>query len=184
MGGFHLVEPPWEGSLMESSTPSQRADIEHGNPALDTGQDPTNSSPMTAPVGTEKGNAPSDPTDSTRVTILTLEILVQDKELNFRIHLTADEIKDKSRSDGLSMAIFSFQSSWFVLQCLVRYSQGLGVTQLELTMAALASLNWITLLFWWKKPLGVRVPMRVYLPHRLTEHERNAGVSNVLSLAH
>ena len=174
---------------MESSTPSRRADIEHGNPALDTGQDPTNSSPspMTAPVGTEKGSAPSNPTGSTRVTILTLEVLrelVQDKELNFRIHLTADEIKDKSRSDGLSKAIFSFQSSWFVLQCLVRYSQGLGVTQLELTTAALASLNWITLLFWWKKPLGVRVPMRVYLPRRLTERERNAGVSSVLSLAH
>ena len=187
MGGFHLVEPPQEGtrSLVEPNIPSGRADIEHGNPALDMAVPATNPD-----LGTEKGGALSNhnPTPMNgRVTILTLEILrelIQDKEFNFRIHVTADEIRDKSKADGLSKAIFIFQTSWFVLQCLVRWSQGLGVTQLELTTGALASLNWITLLFWWKKPLGVRVPMRVYLPRRLTERERNAGVSNVLSLAH
>jgi len=115
------------------------------------------------------------------VTILTFEMLrelVQDRDLNLRINITEDEIKDKSKGDGLSKTIFIFQTSWFIVQCLVRHLQGLGVTQFELTTGALASLNAITLLLWWKKPLGVRAPMRVLLPRALTERERNAGVSN------
>jgi len=190
MGGFHLVEPPQDGSrsLMESSTPSRRQDIEYGDPALDTAHnEPT---PMTVldnsgDLGAEKGDVPSNRNLTSRdgrVTILTLEILrelVQDKELNFRIHITEDELRDKSKADGLSKTIFILQTSWFVVQCLVRHFQGLRVTHFELTTAALASLNTITLLLWWKKPLGVRVPLRVYLPRTLTERERNAGVSNI-----
>ncbi len=192
MDGFHLVEPPQDGShsLIESSDPSRRRDIEHSYPALDTAHnEPTNSLPMTVLVNSgdlvEKGGAPSNRNLTSRVgrvTILTLEILqelVQDKELNFRIHITENELRDKSKADGLLKTIFILQTSWFILHCLVRHFQGLRVTQFELTMGALASLNTITLLLWWEKPLGVRVPLRVYLPRTLTERERNAGVSNI-----
>ena len=106
-----------------------------------------------------------------------LRELVKDEQLNFRISITDTEIKDKSKGDALSVTIFVAQTSWFVLQCLVRFVIGLGVTQLELATAALASLNVITQLLWWKKPLGVKVPIYVTLSRRLRPVERNAGVS-------
>jgi len=65
MGGFHLVEPPQDGSrsLMESSASIRGRDIEDGNPALNN--EPTNFPPKPEPVvlrdfGTEKDGASSN----------------------------------------------------------------------------------------------------------------------------
>jgi len=57
----------------------------------------------------------------------------------------------------------------------VRFIVGLGVAQLELATAALASMNLITQISWWQKPLGVEVPIRVVLPRRLTDREECGG---------
>ena len=101
-------------------------------------------------------------------TILTLDLLrrlVDDPE--FEIQISQDEIKDKSKGNALSKFIFILQTSWFIAQCIGRHVHGLELSQLELTTVALASLNGITILLWWKKPLGAQTPVRVYLRKRL-----------------
>ena len=182
MGGFHLVEPV-EGNPTppEATTGTQQAASDAvnvhatGTPAME-GTD----------TDAEKGPAPGNKAkvNEGRVTILTLEMLqelVHDPE--FRILITEKEIVDKSKGDGLAKAILILQSSWFIFQCIARRAQGLGLAQLELTTLALASLNGITFLLWWHKPVGVAAPVRVYMTHKLTDKERvTEGVSDLFSV--
>jgi len=76
--------------------------------------------------------------------------------------ITAEEIQDKARGDFLSKVIVILQSLWFIVQCIARGKQGLALTELELVTLALASLNGVMYYFWWDKPLGVNVPVKVY----------------------
>ena len=173
MGGFHLVEPveTWPEAtvgeektvldVQSTSTPETKIDAEKG-PAPPPGNNPE----------LEMG----------RVTILTLymlEELVKDPE--FKIQVTARDIADRSKGDALAKTILIFQSSWFIFQCIIRHVQGLSLTQLELTTLALASLNGVTSILWWEKPLGVEAPMRVYMKRKLTDEERNVAVSDVFA---
>ena len=86
--------------------------------------------------------------------------------------MTEVEISDKSKGDTLSKLIFILQSTWFILQCVGRRTQGLNLTLLELTTLALASLNGITFILWWDKPLGVQAIVPIHLKRRLTDLER------------
>ena len=172
MGGFQLVEPVWRDSKA-TGTKQVASDVSKPQQAR-----------MTVPVkGTrtgdaEKGHAqaPSGNNGKRRVTILTLEMLrelVKDPE--FRIPITEDEIAQRSKGDALSKVILILQSSWFITQFLARYIQGLSFTHLELTTLALASLNGITFLLWWDKPLGAQALVQVYMKRKLTRAERAAG---------
>src|SRR5260221_3286204 len=76
--------------------------------------------------------------------------------------ISEEDIKDRSKGDILSKLIVILQTTWFILQCIARGQQKLTLTELELVTLALASLNAITYVFWWHKPLGVQVPIRVY----------------------
>ena len=107
-----------------------------------------------------------------RVTILTEEMLRPVLAKGIEINVTSDEIANTAKGDALSKTIFVVQSSWFVVQCITRAAQGLTLTELELTTLALASLNGITLLLWWKKPLGAQTVVRVNLDHELKDEER------------
>ena len=135
----------------------------------------------------ERGPLPSrneDKHEEGRVTILTLEMLEElvIKDPKFEIQVTEDEITDRSKGDGLSKFIFILQSSWFMLQCLARRIQGLNISQLELTTLALASLNGITFILWWHKPVNARTPVRVNLKRKLTDAERKSeGVSDLFA---
>ena len=122
---------------------------------------------------------PVHPATKGRVTIMTLEMLEElVKDEAFEIRLTEDEISDRSKGDGLSKFIIILQSSWFIMQCIARHVQGLDLTQLELTTLAMASLNAITFILWWEKPLGAQGNVYVHLNRQLTDKERNvAGVS-------
>jgi len=93
--------------------------------------------------------------------------------------ITKREIQDRSKGDGLSKIIAAFQTSWFVLQCIVRGAQGLALTELELVTLALAILNVVTLWFWRDKPLDVRVQVPVKLK---PEYEDQAGCKGTLPL--
>ena len=62
----------------------------------------------------------------------------------------------------ISKAVLVFQITWFVAQYTARYIEHLAITQLEVGTLAFAVLNLITYSFWWKKPLGVQRPHRVY----------------------
>jgi len=89
--------------------------------------------------------------------------LASNPDTNFELpKITLAEIKDRSKGDFLSKLIAIVQTSWFILQCIVRSQQGLALTELELVTLALASLNAITYIFWWHKPLGLQDPIRIY----------------------
>jgi len=156
MGGFHVVEPPED---------------ENGSQSMETNTDIQRAPTIIEETKRDTENGAQNPEG--RVTILTLEMLrklVKDPE--FEIRMTEEEVTDRSKGDALSKLIFITQSTWFILQCLGRRIQGLDLTQLELTTLALASLNGITFVLWWDKPLGAQAIVRVYLKRKLTHSER------------
>jgi len=91
--------------------------------------------------------------------------------------VTEDEIRDRSKSDAVSKAIFTIQLLWFLLQVVVRRSIGLVVTLVELDTGCMALLAVFYLLFWWSKPLSVGCPhifyenpeVKVYSREKLSE---------------
>jgi len=174
MGGFHLVEPvegtPTGQQQAASDVQASTSQVEGTETDAERGC-------------ARSGNAPK--LEEGRITVLTLEMLRElVKDAEFRIRITDLEIADRSKGDALSKLIFILQSSWFILQCIGRLVQGLSLTQLELTTLALASLNGITFILWWDKPLGVRAPVRVYMNRKLTDAERDKGraVSDLFSV--
>ena len=105
--------------------------------------------------------------------VLTIEQYTKTKErgrLNRKLRKISEEyIKDRSKSDILSKLIAILQTTWFILQCIARGQQKLTLTELELVTLALASLNAITYVFWWHKPLGIQVPIRIYFETEAVE---------------
>jgi len=80
----------------------------------------------------------------------------------FELGLVDADIEDKSKSGVLSKGFAVVQTSWFLLQCLVRVAQRLPVTELEITTFAFAALNFTIYLLWWNKPLAVERPIYVH----------------------
>lgn len=73
--------------------------------------------------------------------------------------ISKEDISDKSKGDILSKGVALIQIGWFLLQLIVRSRENLAITELELTTAALAALNFAMYLFWWDKPQDVRCPV-------------------------
>ncbi|THU80835.1 hypothetical protein K435DRAFT_767780 [Dendrothele bispora CBS 962.96] len=86
-----------------------------------------------------------------------LEFLIQHKYIN----ITEDEITARSKTDFLTKSIAVVQTTWFILQCIARVTEGLVVTDLEIVTVAFALLNIVTYILWWDKPQRVRYPMKV-----------------------
>jgi len=101
-----------------------------------------------------------------RSPVLTMERYTKTEErerLDRKLRkISEEDIKDRSKGDILSKLIAILQTTWFILQCIARGQQKLTLTELELVTLALASLNAITYVFWWHKPLGIQVPIRIY----------------------
>lgn len=74
------------------------------------------------------------------------------------LNISKDEILDKCGRDSFSKTIAVCQLTWFIIQIAARARQGLAVTELELTTAALASLNIAMYISWWSKPTDVLCP--------------------------
>ena len=66
--------------------------------------------------------------------------LLQKHKIDFP-STTEAEIDDRSKGDALSKGIALLQITWFIIQLIARRVQGLAITELELTTAALAGLN-------------------------------------------
>ncbi|KAK0723444.1 hypothetical protein B0T26DRAFT_641902, partial [Lasiosphaeria miniovina] len=64
-------------------------------------------------------------------------------------------IDDKSKADSLAKLFVVAQSSWMILQCVMRWSSGLFVTALELNTLAHTVCALAIYLIWWEKPLDV-----------------------------
>ncbi|KAF8204595.1 hypothetical protein BJ912DRAFT_1072390 [Pholiota molesta] len=58
--------------------------------------------------------------------------------------ITAEEIQDRAKGDFISKGLVILQTSWFILQCLARWSQKLALSELEVVTLGLALLNGIT----------------------------------------
>lgn len=95
------------------------------------------------------------------LTLEDLETLYRNGKIQWP-KITEAEIQDKSKGDALSKGIATLQTSWFLVQCIVRGSTGLVITELELLTLAFASLNAVTYFFWWNKPMDVRYPHPVH----------------------
>ncbi|KAJ7659894.1 hypothetical protein B0H17DRAFT_866466, partial [Mycena rosella] len=73
--------------------------------------------------------------------------------------VSAEEIMDRSKGDGLSKGVALLQGLWFITQSLTRQIQHLPITELEVATLAFATLNIFTWLLWWNKPLDVHLPI-------------------------
>lgn len=78
--------------------------------------------------------------------------------------ITADQIKDKSKADGLKKTIVCIQALWFCIQCITRVSQSLPVSLLELNTVGHALCTLVIYLLWWHKPLDVEEPTLITDP--------------------
>ncbi|MCJ1405308.1 hypothetical protein MMC11_008535 [Xylographa trunciseda] len=72
--------------------------------------------------------------------------------------LPADDIRDKSKADGLGKLLVCLQALWFALQCIGRVSQKTAISFLELNTSAHAICTLLIYLLWWHKPLNIDVP--------------------------
>lgn len=71
------------------------------------------------------------------------------------------EISDRSKGDELTKGLAIIQTGWFVVQCIARGATGLHITELEVVTLSFASLNLMTYIIWWNKPLDVRCPIQI-----------------------
>ncbi|KAG8424862.1 hypothetical protein J3458_001620 [Metarhizium acridum] len=67
-------------------------------------------------------------------------------------------IADKSKANALAKAIACLQATWFVIQCLVRLTQNVPISLLELNTLTHALFALIIYGLWWRKPLDVEEP--------------------------
>ncbi|KAF8838394.1 hypothetical protein BDN67DRAFT_907415 [Paxillus ammoniavirescens] len=72
--------------------------------------------------------------------------------------ITAEEIDDKSKSDGLAKVILGLQLSWFVLQVIVRGTNHLAITLVEIDTLAMTAVTFPLFFFWWNKPMAPKRP--------------------------
>ncbi|KAF9473615.1 hypothetical protein BDN70DRAFT_964162, partial [Pholiota conissans] len=73
--------------------------------------------------------------------------------------ITKEGIQDRSKGDIISKTIIILQTTWFIVQCIARWSQHLPVTELEVVTLGFAILNGITYALWWNKPQNVGRPV-------------------------
>ena len=73
--------------------------------------------------------------------------------------ITEEDIQDRSKGDIISKTIIILQTTWFIVQCIARWSQHLSVTELEIVTLGFAMLNGITYALWWNKPQNVGRPV-------------------------
>ena len=78
------------------------------------------------------------------------------------------EIKDKSKGDYLSKGIVVVQTTWFIIQCIVRGANSLAITELEVTTLAFAALTGIIYYLWWDKPLDVACSIPIHMIEQTT----------------
>jgi hypothetical protein len=68
------------------------------------------------------------------------------------------DIKDKSKADGLAKSLVLLQATWMVFQTIGRVAQGLPVSLLEVNTVAHVFCAFVVYILWWQKPRDVREP--------------------------
>ncbi len=72
--------------------------------------------------------------------------------------ISEDQIKDKSKADGLKKTLVCAQALWFCIQCAGRLAGSLPVSLLELNTVGHAICTLLIYFLWWDKPLEVEEP--------------------------
>ena len=90
------------------------------------------------------------------------------------IVISEEEIKDRSKGDGISKTVVVVQTGWFVLQCAMRAVWLLPLTELEVLTLAHSALSFVIYACWWNKPLDVNCPVRIPIE---VQQEQNGGVN-------
>ncbi|KAF4616964.1 hypothetical protein D9613_008727 [Agrocybe pediades] len=89
--------------------------------------------------------------------------------------ITEAAVDDRSKADAFGKCIAFIQTSWFIIQCIARFSDNrLVLTELELITAALAVLSLPMYCFWWNKPFNAEVPITIVLLdpiHEIRSHQ-------------
>ncbi|KAF2635759.1 hypothetical protein P280DRAFT_473662 [Massarina eburnea CBS 473.64] len=65
------------------------------------------------------------------------------------------EINDKSKASALAKTLVCLQALWFCIQCVLRLSQNLTISLLELNTFAHAICTLLIYVLWWDKPLDI-----------------------------
>jgi hypothetical protein len=76
--------------------------------------------------------------------------------------ISEEEVKDKSKESSFTKLVAFVQAAWFCLSCIVRISQRLPVSLLELNTFAHAFCTLIVYVLWWKKPLNIEQPLLIH----------------------
>ena len=83
--------------------------------------------------------------------------------------ITSAAIEDRSKADSVAKLLTIVQTSWFILQCLARLKQQIGITTLELSTIAFVVCTIGTNIMWWPKPKDVFVPIVLEIDCTLEE---------------
>ena len=78
------------------------------------------------------------------------------------LKIPVEEIEDKTKGDFIAKMLVVVQTLWFALQVINRAIQALSVTELELTTLGHTVLNIFMYWCWWRKPVNIRFPFKVY----------------------
>ncbi|KAF2798956.1 hypothetical protein K505DRAFT_357038 [Melanomma pulvis-pyrius CBS 109.77] len=74
-----------------------------------------------------------------------------------------NQIRDKSKADGLAKTLVCLQAGWMIVQTIARLNAHLPVTLLEINTIGHVLCALVLYLLWWSKPLEVKDP--VLIPH-------------------
>lgn len=85
-------------------------------------------------------------------------------EPNILPYISPEQIKDKSKADGLKKTLVCAQATWFCVQCIARLAKSLPLSLLELNTVAHALCTLVIYLSWWHKPLDVEEPTLITDP--------------------
>lgn len=75
--------------------------------------------------------------------------------------ISEEEIKDKSKADGLTKALACLQALYFLAQSIFRLASGLPITLLELNTVSHCLCALATYILWWYKPFDVMEPVLI-----------------------
>jgi hypothetical protein len=77
--------------------------------------------------------------------------------------LTEEEIQDRGKSDWLAKTLVLLQTTWFVIQCIVRGAAHMPLAKLEIITLAYTIITVGINIAWWDKPRNVKYPTRIMM---------------------
>ncbi len=99
------------------------------------------------------------PDQTTRLTLRPQGLQYMAKQAPHLIpDISEEDIRDKSKADGLAKVLVCLQAIWFCVQCIVRVAQSQDISFLEINTFAHAVCVPLTYALWWHKPLDIESP--------------------------